>query len=203
MDAHRRLLLKGLAFSGIASLALRAPAQALASSGAAPGPVAANTGLWVLINDDAAGSAFLQGAMTVGGPQLKTQRIGRDLDFMLDFERRLRNGQEMRIVGLLDDASGTLVADLARSAGAAMPWLGRHTARAGSIRHQLLDTNFTGDWVIALQRSNLQTAEWAFGMGCRMAMPDAQTAMVPISRLANVVPDGSFVSFSIVGRGVA
>lgn len=138
MNAYRRFVLKSLALSGLAGWSLGRPLGALAGTAVAPAAVARP--VLALVNPGAAESAFLQGARAAG-PRLRVQRVGRDLDFMLDLERQLRSRQAMRVIGLLDDASATLVVDLARSAGARVQWLGQHSAQAGFTRHRVLNTD--------------------------------------------------------------
>ena len=96
-----------------------------------------------LVNEGGAKSMFLYGAMAAGKAPLRVQKVGRDLGFMLDFERRLRHGLPMRVIGLLDDASATLIVDMARSGGARMQWLGQHTAEDGFTRHHVLSTDMS------------------------------------------------------------
>lgn len=137
MNANRRFVLKSLALSGIAGLSMSSSVRALARTTAAP--AAAVKPVLALVNPGAAESGFLHGAMAVGS-RLQVQRVGRDLGFILDFERQLRGSQPMRVIGLLDDAAATLVVDMARSAGARVQWLGQHTAEVGFTRHHLLNT---------------------------------------------------------------
>lgn len=141
MSVNRRFVLKGMALSSAAALALGGSAQALASVATAPASRAPASPALVLVNGGAAESDFLHGAKAALGSQVQVQRVGSDLAFMLDFERQLRTGQPMRVIGLLDDASAALVVDMARSAGARVQWLGQHTATAGLTRHRLLNTD--------------------------------------------------------------
>lgn len=140
MDANRRFMLKSLALSSIAGLSMGGSVRALAGTTAAPATATAVKPVLALVNPGAAELDFLHGAMAVGS-RLQVQRVGRDLGFMLDFERLLRSGRPMRVIGLLDDASATLVVDMARSAGARVQWLGQHTAEAGFTRHHVLNTD--------------------------------------------------------------
>lgn len=138
MNANRRFVLKSMALSSIAGWSMGSSVRALAGTAAAPAAVAKP--VLALVNPGAAESGFLHGAMAAG-PRLRVQRVGRDLGFMLDLERQLRSRQAMRVIGLLDDASATLVVDLARSAGARVQWLGQHSAKAGFTRHRVLNTD--------------------------------------------------------------
>lgn len=188
-------MLKHMAFFGIAGFAMGSPARALAT--VLPAPDTAHRQLLALVNEGAAGSAFLRGAAMAGGRGLAVRQIGPDLGFMLDLDHRLRSGRPMRIIGLLDDASGTLAMDLARSAGARVHWLGRHTAHAGAMRHHLSDADITGNRTDGLLVGGMPTAAWACAMGHRLAAAGRQAAAAPGNAPAMAVPDGSFVSFSI------
>lgn len=140
MTINRRSVLKGMALSSIAGLTIAGPLRAMAKPVSAVGqPVL------VLTQEGAAGTVFLQGALTVV-PQLQVQPAGADVDFLLALERQLRTAASPRIIGLLDDASATLVVDIARSAGARVQWLGHHSAEATGSRHHLLTANVDDYW---------------------------------------------------------
>ena len=141
MSVNRRFVLKGMALGSATGLVLGGPAQALAGVATGPAGKAMVPAALVLVNGGAPEPDFLGGAKAALGPQLQVQRVGSNLDFVLDFERQLRSGQPMRVIGLLDDASAALVVDMARSAGARVQWLGQHTAEAGLTRHRLLNTD--------------------------------------------------------------
>lgn len=141
MNVNRRFVLKSMALSGIAGLAMGGSLRALAGTAATAND--ASTGghpVVALASEGAVELAFLHGAMKASGSRLRVQRVSRELAFMLDFERQVRSSQATRIIGLLDDASATLVVAMARSAGARVQWLGQHTAEAGFTRHHLLTT---------------------------------------------------------------
>lgn len=225
MNANRRFVLKSMALSGMAGLAIGRSVRALAGAAAAPAPAARP--VLALVNPGAAESGFLHGARATG-PRLRIQRVGRDLDFMLDFERQLRNGQPMRVIGLLDDASATLVVDMARSAGARVQWLGQHTAKAGFTRHRVLNTDMAegcarhlgrqlhrcgGGFSLTEERLNgtlaprqlagssrmgSQSGQWVASIGYLLASLGTRATMtVPLTPAANRPVTGSFVSFSI------
>ena len=137
MSVNRRFVLKSMALGGVAGLAMAIPFRALAST---VNGTNNNLPVMVLTNGSAIESAFLHGANT-GNSRLQIQKVSSDLAFMLDFERQMRNSKAMRIIGLLDDSSATLIMDMARSAGARVQWLGQHTAEAGFSRHHLVTTN--------------------------------------------------------------
>jgi len=142
MSVNRRFVLKGVALSSIAGLTVDGFTPALAAHSDASINAATAGPMLALVNGGGAESMFLYGAMAVKAP-VRVQKVGRDLRFMLDFERLLLHGRPMRVIGLLDDASATLIIDLARSGGARMQWLGQHTAEDGLTRHHVLSTDMT------------------------------------------------------------
>ncbi|OPH81315.1 hypothetical protein [Nitrobacter vulgaris] len=143
MSVNRRFVLKGAALSSI-GLTVDGFIPALAANSGAPiGTATTEPTMLALVNEGGAESIFLYGAMAAGKAPLRVQKVGRDLGFMLDFERRLRHGLPMRVIGLLDDASATLIVDMARSGGARVQWLGQHTAEDGFTRHQVLSTDMS------------------------------------------------------------
>lgn len=225
MNANRRFVLKSMALSGMAGLAMGRSVRALAGTTAAP--AAAAKPVLALVNAGSAESGFLHGAMAAA-PRLRVQRVGRDLGFMLDFERQLRTNQPMRIIGLLDDASASLLVDMARSAGARVQWLGQHTAKAGFTRHRVLNTDIAEGCARQLSRQlhacgagfslneerqngtlaprrlagssrmGSRSRQWAASIGYLLASLGTRTAMTtPLTPAANTPVTGSFVSFSI------
>lgn len=138
MNIERRTVLKGLALSGLAGVAMSSSGLSMANS-----VLGTRTGLalptLVLVNNEVAESVFLQGvAASLAGKQVKVQHTDLGLDFIQGFDKRLRSGQPQRIIGLVDDASAALIVDLARSAGARVQWLGQHHATTGTSQHRLL-----------------------------------------------------------------
>lgn len=225
MTVSRRFVLKGMALGSMAGLAVGRIPGARASTGSIDRPAARP--ILALVNGGAAESVFLRGASAASGPQLQIQRVGRDLNFMRDFERRLRSNQAMRVIGLLDDASAALVVEMARSAGARVQWLGQHNAEAGFSRHHLVTTAIADgcsrqlsrqlhtcgagfsfdeehrDGAISLRRltgsvqQGTQSAQWAASVGHLLASLGGQ-AELAAPRVSGGRPViGSFVSFSI------
>lgn len=140
MEIRRRAVLKGMALSSLAGLALNAPLRAFAMGGSVAAPGIQRSELLVLVGEGAASAAFLHGVAAAQSATPRVLDVGQDLGFMLDFERQLGSGVPARLIGLLDDASATLIVDLARSGGARAQWLGQHTAEAGASHHHLLST---------------------------------------------------------------
>jgi mono/diheme cytochrome c family protein len=184
MDMNRRLVLKGLGLGGIASFAMasspRASSAPIASAGVGS--------RLVLVNDDIAGHAFLQGA-AISGSNLRALTLGPDLRDILEVQRQLRSPRPMRIIGLLDDATGTLVLDAARSAGARVNWLCQHTARGDHIRHHVMHATR------ALQRALQDPSEWASTIGYLLALDTPDRAAPAPYRIAEM--HGNFISLSI------
>ncbi|AIL62310.1 hypothetical protein [Pseudomonas alkylphenolica] len=225
MSMNRRFVLKGMALSSIAGMAMAGPLRALAA-GESPAPSAAVRPVLALVSAGAAESVFLRGAQAAAGSQLQVQRFDHDLGRLLGFERQLRSGQPMRVIGLLDDATATLVLDMARSAGARVQWLGQHSSVAGVTHHRLLSSDLADGCsrrlgrqlhacgagfhiaderqgslaaprqLSAPSRSGEHTSEWASAVGYLLASLGEQPAM-PAPAPVSTGLTGSFVSFSI------
>lgn len=226
MTVDRRFVLKGIVLGGAAGVVLSRTVPVLGGMPPAPAQRYVRPAL-ALVGGGAAAAAFQQGARIAAGPQLQVQQVDPGLGFMLAFERQLRTRQPLRLIGLLDDASATLILDLARSAGARVHWLGLHTADAGTTRHRLLNTDlaegcarqlghqlhacgiaFTlneerqGSIAPARQlagptRNGARSAQWAYSLGHLLASLGARPAMTPWLPAQNAPLSGSFVSFSI------
>ena len=138
MNVERRFVLKGMALSSLAGIAMSSAGISAANSALGTQPQPARPTL-VLVSSAAAQAAFLQGVnASPAGEQVKVRRTDLSLDFILGFEKRLRIATPQRIIGLVDDASAALIVDLARSAGAHVQWLGQHHAAAHASHHRLL-----------------------------------------------------------------
>lgn len=225
MSVNRRFVLKGMALSSIAGLAINSSVRALAGTTATAPTANTSAPVLVLLNEGAAESGFLYGTTAASDSQLTVQRVGADLGFVLNFERQLRSGQPMRVIGLLDDASATLLVDIARSAGARMQWLGQHTANLRFTCHHLLSTALAESCSLQLTRqlqacgagfnlqeerqSGLMTSrllaaptqqdnQWIPSLGYLLASLGADAAVpAPMMPVGSKPLTGSFVSFSI------
>lgn len=226
MDMERRALLKGMALSGVAGLTLGSPMRVFAVGGDVAPEGASSGELLVLVGEDAASVAFLHGAAAAQSVAPRALRAGRELDFMLDFERRLRSGLPGRWIGLLDDASASLIVDLARSGGARVQWLGQHTASASASHHHAFGGAAEGcaQWLAAHMQScgaaftlteerhgagapirlvagpplgEEHAGQWASGVGYLLASLGTGMRAVPPAPVASEPIVGSFVSFSI------
>ena len=151
MSVDRRSVLKCMALGSVAGPFIGGSLPVRAGVAGAPAQGAIRPTL-TLVSPGAADSAFVLGARAAIGSPLQMRQIGPELSDLLDLERQLRRGELIHVIGLLDDASATLVMDLARSAGARVHWLGQHFAEAGLSRHRLLNTDMTEGCVRELSR---------------------------------------------------
>lgn len=133
MNVARRSLLKGAAVGGLSAAALSASSLGMASSllrePARPA--------LALVSGNVAEAAFLLGARA-SAASIEVQRTDLGLPYMQQLAAQLASPQPQRIIGLVDDASATLILDLARSAGARVQFVGHHAASAAGSRHELL-----------------------------------------------------------------
>ncbi|MDH4567183.1 hypothetical protein E8E95_10875 [Pseudomonas sp. BN414] len=226
MNIERRTLLKGMALGGLTGIAMGG--SSLAMTKAMLGGQARPMPTLVLVDDGAAGKAFLAGVgSSPAAGNAEVQRADLGLDFILGLEKRLRSGQPQRIIGLVDDASAALILDLARSNGARVQWLGQHSAIAGATRHHLLSADSAQGCALHLGQQlhacgggfslseqhplggqplkltgaarSGGSAQWAASLGYSLAgLGGADSSAAP--RIASHQPAlaGQFVSFSIV-----
>ncbi|ABI59899.1 MULTISPECIES: hypothetical protein [Nitrosomonas] len=150
MDIQRRLLLKGIVLSGVSGcLGWANPSVALAAATnrAQSAKFFNPETTLLLVNGETEHSAFLQGAWIAGGANMEVHDINIERDFLLLLQRRIKemSTEGCVITGLVDDASGTLIIDLARSTGACMRWLGQHTVEPEQSRHLLYSSRVAGD----------------------------------------------------------
>lgn len=138
MSLDRRTVIKGMALGSLVAPLLGRPLPALAGAMAGPAAVAGLPALAVV--GPAGGEAFAHGARAGLGASLQVHHAARDPAFLRELDETWRSGRPVRVFGLLDDASAAPLLDLARSAGASIPWLGQHTVQAGRSRHRLLTT---------------------------------------------------------------
>lgn len=142
MNIQRRLLLKSMVLGGISSVGLAGAGTGLTGDSIES---ARSMPILVLVNDRTRHSAFLQGVRAAAGrpglPQVHDTDLG--LDSLLTLQRYIQRIRGRLIVGLVNDASGTIIVDLARTTGVRMYWLGQHTASLSQSRHQLLSSQIT------------------------------------------------------------
>ena len=205
----RRSIIKGMALCGLAAPLLGTIPQVLAR-GSDPGEPTAALPTWALVPEGEGAAPFLQG-VHAGAPAsaLQVSPASGELAFLLGFERRLRQGPPLRVIGLLDDAVATPLLDAARGAGARLPWLGQHSAEAGQSRHRLWTTGTAAGCARQLgrhlqacgagfvldeecpdgnpavrqlagpDRSDAHADQWAVGLGCLLASMGQRDATLP------------------------
>lgn len=116
MQTDRRTLLKGLAAAGLAVSGIgwaQAAAAKASATAAATEVLAVTTGL----QGSALDAAFVTGVQSAARHASHTGLQGLDSAAFTQLGSLLVDGQDTLLVGLLDDASATLVLDLVRSAG--------------------------------------------------------------------------------------
>ncbi len=138
MSIKRRSVLKGMALSGLAGLTLGRAGLASAGTSAA---TLTRKPLMVLVSGAEAEAAFAAGAQSNPAAGIVTVlRTDHGLEFISSLQRQLNASNGERIIGLVDDATGALILDLARSAGARLHWSGQHVTEGGQSRHRLSAT---------------------------------------------------------------
>lgn len=205
MGVNRRSLLKGLAVTGAAGVAHFGALPAMAALTPLKGEH-----LVVLVQDEAAGLAFIQGAMRATEERLKVQLGNAGLDFLRGFEQLLKSLEPPRVIGLLDDASASLVVEVARAAGARVPWLGQHSI-GDAARHHVLAAETAEPWALQLgcrlqgrgewrgsPMGGLSVSHWAGDIGYLLAAADGRVPSGNTHLAGERSPiTGSFVSFAI------
>lgn len=135
MNVARRTLLKGAAVGGLSVAALSASGLSIASS------LTSNQRPSVaLVSGNAAEAAFLLGARA-SASGISVKRTDLTPGYMQQLATELASPTPQRIIGLVDDASATVILDMARAAGARIEWVGQHAADANGSRHALLSAN--------------------------------------------------------------
>lgn len=209
MSIERRSVLKGMALGG-AALALSQAGLASATQTTAAG---ISKPILVLVSDAEAQTAFVDGVKANPGvTRVSVLKTDHNLDFIAAFQQRLSTSTGERIIGLVDDASGMLLLDIARSAGAKVHWNGQHATRNGVSRHRVSATDSSANCIkqfaefadncsrpSAMTEQTLSASRhWASSLGFALASPE------PNRRYLRTTPptsssavDGHFVSFSI------
>lgn len=125
MNVTRRQALKSMvAVAGVGSTGLLAGFGPIAAAETASSPKATT----VIVSADTIGQTFLNRIRAQRDSHISQVLNGStDLSFIQALQRVLANGQTQRIVGLVDDASATLILDLARSANASLVWDKSHS----------------------------------------------------------------------------
>ncbi len=211
MSIKRRSVLKGMALGGLAGLA--SGRAGLASAGRSA-EILTRKPLLVLVSSAEAEAAFAAGAQANPAAAIATVlRTDYGLEFISALQRQLNTSNGERIIGLVDDASGALILDLARSAGARLHWSGQHVTEGGQSRHRLSATldviNCMGQFAAmthdcsrpsSLPEQTLTAGrQWAGALGFSLSSPH------PGRRYLRATPppvqaaalSGHYVSFSI------
>lgn len=125
MNVTRRQALKSIAaVAGVSSTGLLAGFGPIAAAEIASPPKATT----VIVSIDTIGQTFLNRIRAQRDTHIsQVLNSSTDLSFVRDLQRVLANGQTQRVVGLVDDASATLILDLARSANASLVWDKSHS----------------------------------------------------------------------------
>lgn len=141
MQTDRRSLLKGLAAAGLAvsGMGLAQAATVLTGKPAASADVLAVTSA---LRRSALDAAFVAGVQSTARSAAHTGLQGLDSAAFNQLGELLADGKETLLVGLLDDASATLVLDLVRSAG----------GRVLAVESHRVDSA-AADWAKALGQS--------------------------------------------------
>ncbi len=217
MNIQRRLLLKSMVLGGISSLGVVRTGMVLADG---PIDIAESIPILLLVNEETRYSVFCQGVQAaVGQGSLQVCITDLGTGFLSLLQDHIRSGQGRRIVGLVDDASGTLIVDLARTAGVRMHWLGQHTTSLNQSRHRLLSSQAAGDrealfgYRLVAQSTGEEAVssygfvsysydgidatdqQWAAELGFMLVATGQITSALP--RVAGLAPlTGHFISFA-------
>lgn len=194
MTVNRRFLLKGMAFGSLSGLTLNGlPALAARATETATAS-APHTAILTVVNTITSKTPFLHAAQQAHTSTLPVLLLSTELDSIRAFDRRLRAGQPLHVVGLLDDATATLALDVARGAGAKVHWLGQHTTVAGITYHRILGTDHREHYA---QQLSQQAGQWMEHLGALLISRSAPLAVSGLHSTAGTPVIGSFVSFSI------
>ncbi|WP_417615411.1 hypothetical protein [Oceanisphaera sp.] len=210
MSIERRSVLKGMALGGLAGLTLGHTGLVSASQAA---KAVTRKPLLVLVSGAEAEAVFAGGAQAHPAAGATTVlRTDHGLEFISALQRRLKASSGERIIGLVDDANGTLILDLARSAGARLHWSGQHVTENGQSRHRLSVTQSSaacGHQFMALSEGCATPSasedlilaashQWVPALGFALASPEPGRRYLratPPTQAAALT--GHYVSFSI------
>ena len=135
MQTDRRSLLKGLAAAGLAVSGMGLAQAATALTGKAAGAVAGSADVLAVtssLHGSALDAAFVAGVQSTARSAAHTGLQGLDSAAFNQLGDLLADGKETLLVGLLDDASATLVLDLVRSAGGRVLAVDNHRVDSAS-----------------------------------------------------------------------
>ncbi|NVK41873.1 MAG: hypothetical protein HWE39_11575 [Oceanospirillaceae bacterium] len=223
MDPKRRFLLKGMLASGAGSALLGGAGLAQAAldlDGRAPVPLVLLT---ACADVEASFGAGVWAALPRGGALSVLHGEGAGL--LAEVTPLLGGGRKLRLVGMVDDATGELLVAQARRQGARMRWLGLHAADRRESRHSVVNGQGGQSALLALGEQLRQSsagfalkseqpfsrardlslaglqngalsADWAVHLGHALAAPGAPVDAA-ILPAAGARLQGRFVSFVI------
>jgi len=137
MDPKRRSFLKGTLATGASGLVLSNSGlvQAAINQSSAQQPTL------VLTSSPEVEDSFAAGVRAALPHNADISSLRTDASNPLPaIDAALRGKQAMRLIGLVDDATGELIIAMARRAGARISWLGQHAADAHQTRHQVVNS---------------------------------------------------------------
>jgi len=223
MNPKRRSFLKGALATGAAGSAM------LGSAGLAQAAMQMKTNSMptlILASDAAVEASFAAGvkAALSGSTEVTLLRTDR-ISPLTTVQKALQSKRPMRLVGMVDDATGELLTAMARSAGARMTWLGQHAADASQTRHQVISGQTAMGSALALgeqlqqdaagfrfkaeqpfanktalelsaARSGTTSCHWAAHLGHALMQPNAPVDAAYLPAQSKRL-EGRFVSFVI------
>ena len=145
MQSDRRSLLKALTATGLAVSGIGWAQAATSAAGRTAGAATRSAEVLAVTSSmhaSALDKAFVAGVQSTSRNALHTGLQGLDSAAFHQLGELLSDSQETLLVGLLDDASATLVLDLVRSSG----------GRVLTVEHHRVDGT-AADWAQALGRS--------------------------------------------------
>ncbi len=210
MNIKRRSVLKGMALGGLAGLSLGR--TGLSSAGTFAKTLTRKP-LLVLVSSAEAEAPFAAGVQANPAATVATVlRTDHGLEFISALQRQLNASNGERIIGLVDDASGALILDLARSAGARLHWSGQHVTEGDHSRHRLSATldviNCIGQFAAltndcsrpsSLPQQTLTAGrQWAGALGFSLSSPNpGRRYLRATPPVAAAALGGHYVSFFI------
>lgn len=151
MNTTRRHVLKSmLTVAGVSGTALPLGLSAAAVAEA----VTNQKSTVVVVSPDYVGQQFLSGFQAQRSAHVaQVLDSSTDLSFIQQLQQVLQAKSAHRVVGLVDDASATLIMDLARSANARLIWEGQH-AQLNEASAVVLGQALGGDTLLAAHTAN-------------------------------------------------
>ncbi|MBA4501592.1 hypothetical protein [Marinobacterium marinum] len=222
MNPKRRSFLKGALASGAGGLILSHSGLTQAAMGITTGNSPATL---VLAGNAAIESSFAAGIQAALPGEAVTLLRTDHSNPLTAVTEALHSGQPIRLIGMVDDATGELLTTLARHAGARMTWLGQHSADPRQTRHQVINDRAAQGSALALAeqlqqeaagfrlnaeqpfarktalqlasaRTGAASSHWAAHLGHALARPSAPVDAAYLPTTSKRL-EGRFVSFVI------